>query len=47
MNYYEFGLKVSIVANNEENAENKIKEALMFNDIDLENIQCECEEIYN
>ena len=44
MNYYEFSLKVSVVANNEESAEKLISEALMLNDIDLENIRCEFEE---
>lgn len=47
MNYYEFKLKVSIIANNEENAKKLIKEALMLSDIDLKSIQCESEEIYN
>lgn len=47
MNYYEFKLKVSIVASDEENAEKQIKEVLMLKDIDLEQIQCEHEEIYN
>ena len=44
MNYYEFSLKVSVVASNEESAEKLISEALMLNDIDIENIKCEFEE---
>lgn len=47
MNYYEFKLKVSIVASDEENAEKQINEALMLSDIELKQIQCEYEEIYN
>ena len=47
MNYYEFSLKVSVVASNEESAEKLISEALMLNDIDLENIRCEFEEKYS
>ena len=47
MNYYEFSLKVSVVANNEESAEKLISEALMLNDIDLENIRCEFGEKYS
>lgn len=47
MNYYKFKLKVSLVSSNEENAEEQIKNALEANDIDIENIQCESEELYN
>ena len=47
MNYYEFNLKVSIIANSEENAEELINLALTSNDIDVKNLQCEYEEIYS
>ena len=47
MKYLEFKLKVSIVASDEENAEKQIKEALILNDIELDQIQCEHEEICN
>lgn len=47
MNYYEFNLKVSIVSNNEEFAEERIVEALTSSDIDVENIRCEFEEKYS
>ena len=47
MNYYEFRLKVSVVASNEESAEKLISEALMLSDIDIENIRCEFEEKYS
>lgn len=47
MNYYEFNLKVSIVSNSEEFAEERIVEALTSSDIDVENIRCEFEEKYS
>ena len=47
MNYYEFRLKVSVAASNKESVEKLISEALMLNDIDIENIRCEFEEKYN